>query len=200
MKLNENLKIIGTNVILVPYESKHVPKYHRWMQDDELRELTASEPLSLEEEYNMQKSWREDEDKCTFLILDRESFEQSGDEIEALIGDTNIFLGHSDSDQLVGEIEIMIAEPPARRKRCGWEATLLMLLFGAKRLKLQEFRAITKDTNRPAMQMFERMKFHEISRAPVFREVTFARPVDDEWMAWLARELTTCCIVPYHEL
>lgn len=32
------------------------------MKSPELQELTASEPLSLEEEYQMQKRWREDED------------------------------------------------------------------------------------------------------------------------------------------
>lgn len=73
MRLNENLKIVGTNVILVPYESKHVEKYHQWMQSEELQELTASEPLSLEEEYQMQKSWREDDDSMQGLV----SFEWS---------------------------------------------------------------------------------------------------------------------------
>ncbi|KAK7452098.1 hypothetical protein VKT23_012202 [Stygiomarasmius scandens] len=41
------------------------------MQDPEIRELTASEELSLEEEFDMQRKWREDEDKLTFIILAR---------------------------------------------------------------------------------------------------------------------------------
>jgi len=58
------------------------------MQDPEIRELTASEELSLEEEFDMQRElsflytalcllirstgkWREDEDKLTFIILAR---------------------------------------------------------------------------------------------------------------------------------
>jgi hypothetical protein len=41
------------------------------MQSAELLEQTASEPLSIEEEYEMQRKWREDEDKCTFILLAR---------------------------------------------------------------------------------------------------------------------------------
>ena len=48
--------------LFVPYLEEHVPIYHCWMKSDFLQEMTASEPLSLEEEYQMQKSWREDND------------------------------------------------------------------------------------------------------------------------------------------
>lgn len=32
------------------------------MKSPELQQLTASEPLTLEQEYDMQRSWREDND------------------------------------------------------------------------------------------------------------------------------------------
>ena len=42
------------------------------MQDPFLLEATASEPLSMEEEVAMQREWRDDEKKCTFIILARD--------------------------------------------------------------------------------------------------------------------------------
>lgn len=89
MKLNENIKIVGAKVILVPYERQFVtklvkksnldspagiyapfpiPRYHNWMKNEDLRDLTASEPLTLEEEYEMQRSWRNDEDSKEICI------------------------------------------------------------------------------------------------------------------------------------
>ena len=35
------------------------------MKSPELQQLTASEPLSLEQEYEMQRSWREDNDSMS---------------------------------------------------------------------------------------------------------------------------------------
>ena len=71
MKTNWCTRLVGNKVILVPYTASHVEKYHQWMKSKELQELTGSEPLSLQEEFEMQKSWREDEDKCTFIILNK---------------------------------------------------------------------------------------------------------------------------------
>lgn len=71
MRKNWRTKIVGSKVLLVPYRRDHVGKYHEWMKSQELLELTGSEPLELQEEYDMQKTWRDSHDKCTFIILDK---------------------------------------------------------------------------------------------------------------------------------
>lgn len=43
-------------------------RYHEWMKSPELQQLTASEPLTLEQEYLMQKSWRQDDDSEPHLF------------------------------------------------------------------------------------------------------------------------------------
>ncbi|KAJ5610494.1 hypothetical protein N7510_007213 [Penicillium lagena] len=68
MLLNANTALSTTKALLVPYSPRHVPRYHEWMQDEEIQEATASEPLTLDEEYAMQRSWRLDPDKLTFII------------------------------------------------------------------------------------------------------------------------------------
>ncbi|XP_052613404.1 alpha/beta-tubulin-N-acetyltransferase 9 isoform X2 [Peromyscus californicus insignis] len=117
MRLNQNTVLLGKKVVLVPYTSKHVPRYHEWMQSEELRHLTASEPLTLEQEYAMQRSWREDEDKCTFIVLDAVKWQAQPrpPEESCMVGDVNLFLTDLE-DPTLGEIEVMIAEgePPKR--------------------------------------------------------------------------------------
>lgn len=50
----------GEKAILVPYMTEHVPTYHGWMQDPALLTATASEPLSLDQEYQVHSSWTHD--------------------------------------------------------------------------------------------------------------------------------------------
>jgi len=99
------------------------------MKSPELQMLTASEPLSLDKEYEMQKGWLMDDDKCTFIIPDKSVFENTGDEIGAMIRDTNLFFFHPEDCVQLAEAKIMIADEGARRKRRGWEAMLLMLCY-----------------------------------------------------------------------
>ncbi len=72
---NKKTIIVGEKVILVPYLRRHVHRYHGWMQSEEIRQLTASEPLSLEAEYEMQQTWLNDPSKHTFILIDRERLE-----------------------------------------------------------------------------------------------------------------------------
>ncbi|OWF37494.1 N-acetyltransferase 9-like protein [Mizuhopecten yessoensis] len=182
MLINANTVVKSEKIILVPYENHHVPRYHQWMQSKELQQLTASEPLSLEEEYQMQQSWRQDEDKCTFIILDLAIYSPSGkdeDEISAMVGDVNLFFNDEDNKHSA-EIEIMIAEPSARRKGFGKETLLCMMQYGVQTLKVQEFTAKIGFSNVASIQLFHKLGFKEVSRSEVFEEVTLKHSVAEQ--------------------
>ncbi|GAP87618.1 putative acyl- N-acyltransferase [Rosellinia necatrix] len=68
MRANEHKAISTSKILLVPYDAHHVGQYHQWMQSDALREATASDLLSLAEEYENQQSWRAASDKLTFIV------------------------------------------------------------------------------------------------------------------------------------
>ncbi|BFZ62757.1 hypothetical protein YB2330_003867 [Saitoella coloradoensis] len=161
MKQNAHTLVYNGKVTLVPYEAIHVPKYHEWMKDPAILEATASEPLSLEEEYEMQRKWREDGDKLTFIVLDQAKLRDGTtsskeEEVAAMIGDVNLFLSESyddddDDDEdddfapkppkegpipYVGEVELMIAEPSYRGRGFGRSSLLLFLLYIVDRASL----------------------------------------------------------------
>ncbi|KAK4058070.1 hypothetical protein OIO90_000809 [Microbotryomycetes sp. JL221] len=106
MRVNESTVLVGSQVVLVPYRPCHVPKYHEWMQDDQVLAATASERLTLEQEYDMQASWRMDNDKMTFIVVQRDHtiditdqhFLTRHHDPELMIGDVNLFISTNDDD------------------------------------------------------------------------------------------------------
>ena len=120
MKLNYDTVIVGQNCVLVPYRPEHVERYHAWMQAPELLQATGSEPLSLQEEYDMQQSWRDDDAKCTFIVLARDHLDDKQTElldetsnnttlrlkedfiqtsVDAMVGDVNLFLSEEEEEE-----------------------------------------------------------------------------------------------------
>ncbi|XP_036938363.1 N-acetyltransferase 9 [Acanthopagrus latus] len=179
MRINENTSLEGQRVVLVPYNAEHVPRYHEWMKSPELQQLTASEPLTLEQEYDMQKSWREDDDKCTFIILDKQRWaDTSVEEEQCMVGDVNIFLTDPTNPSLA-ELEIMIAEPSYRGKGIGKEVTRMMMCYGVTKLGIRKFQVKIGLDNQVSIAMFKKLDFQEVSVCKVFKEVTLEMTVDE---------------------
>lgn len=125
------------------------------MVNQEIQQATASEPLSLEEEYKMQQSWRTDKDKLTFITClplpgERTSIIAGEQDATArMIGDVNLFLTEDNSNgdenananTLLGEIELMIATKENQGRGYGRASLLAFLQFIHTREKdiLDEF-------------------------------------------------------------
>lgn len=189
MKINENTLLEGVRVLLVPYNEEHVPRYHEWMKSPELQQLTASEPLSLQQEYDMQKSWREDNDKCTFIVLDKQRWADPGvEEEQCMVGDVNIFLTDP-TDPSLAELEVMIAEPSYRGRGIGKEVTRMMMCYGITKLGVKRFQAKIGLDNQVSICMFKKLRFQEVSVCNVFKEVTLEMTVDEFIQAELQEEV-----------
>lgn len=139
--------------MLVPYRESYVARYHEWMLDPYVLEMTGSEPLSLEEEYEMQKTWKEDKDKCTFIVLNGYEKENHANH---MVGDVNLFMNPYETECKAAEIDIMIAEESHRRNGYGREAVQLMMWYGKNHLQIEKFIAKIKKGNDASMRMFER--------------------------------------------
>ncbi|KAI7796799.1 N-acetyltransferase 9 isoform X2 [Triplophysa rosa] len=179
MRINEDTLLEGQKVVLVPYNADHVPRYHQWMSSPDLQKLTASEPLTLEQEYDMQKSWKEDNDKCTFIVLDKQKWgDPSIPEEGCMVGDVNIFLTDP-SDPTLAELEIMIAVPCYRGKGLGKEVTRMMMCYGISMLGIQKFEVKIGLDNKTSIAMFKKFHFKELTVSEVFQEVTLGVTVNE---------------------
>ncbi|TYI74356.1 hypothetical protein E1A91_D07G194500v1 [Gossypium mustelinum] len=192
----------GQKVIMVPYMEAHVPKYHLWMQDPALLQATGSEPLSLQQEYDMQLSWNQDPLKKTFIILDKEmvgekfvhnlvkpfdffsvlfwtDMELMVNDDPAMVGDVNIYMNDLDDPQLA-EVEIMIAEPKSRGKGLGKESVLMMMAYAVQNFRIHVFRAKIGASNGSSLSLFRKLGFKETSYSEIFKEVTLELAVTEQ--------------------
>ncbi|KAI8358273.1 N-acetyltransferase 9-like protein [Mortierella sp. GBAus27b] len=184
MRTNERIALVGEKCVLVPYLKSHVEQYNKWMQSPELLELTASEPLTLEEEYEMQRSWRVDENKCTFIVLAKEGLDQQVTPKNALAhkmaGDVNLFFNDHD-DPHSAEIEIMIAESCYRRKGMGLEALRMMITYAFQSLGTKRITAKISSGNKGSIQLFtSQLGFTQIGFSEVFDEVTLEKQLSED--------------------
>ncbi|CAG9463627.1 unnamed protein product [Pedinophyceae sp. YPF-701] len=191
MRANEDTVLVGRACSLVPYRKEHVETYHQWMLSPELQELTASEPLSLEEEFAMQVSWRDDKDKLTFIILDHTGPPGAGEPPVpaccsavcghaggAMCGDVNLFFNDHD-DEKTAEIDVMVAVPSSRRKGIAREAVRMMMAYAAADLRTRRFVAKVKSGNEPSLALFRSLGYAEVRRLDWADEIHLALPAGD---------------------
>ncbi|WFD18056.1 Prohibitin-1, subunit of the prohibitin complex (Phb1p-Phb2p) [Malassezia caprae] len=192
MRLNEHTVLRGERVVLVPYSREHVETYHAWMQDPALQAQTASEPLTLDEEYAMQQSWRDDDDKLTFIVLalardvPRDADTSTLLSACAMAGDVNVFLTPRFSDDedappnTYAEMEVMIAEHAWRRRGLGREALQMLLHYitqaAGPPFPLDPTRLFARISmeNAPSIALFEQLGFQAVKENTVFEEVEMA--------------------------
>ena len=153
-------------------------------------ELTASEPLTLDEEYEMQKTWYNDPSKLTFIILAKHLNDDDNDinnnndnnnnnnnkdnnaEINHMVGDVNLFL-HDTDDKYNAEIEIMIADSNYRNKGFATESLNLIMFYGFNNLGIRRFFAKISETNTESIRLFEKLGYLRINYSEVWKEIEY---------------------------
>ncbi|CDF32247.1 unnamed protein product [Chondrus crispus] len=165
-------------VVLVPYTKAHVPTYHAWMQSPTLLHLTASTRLTLAEEHANMHSWRADERKLTFIILD---LVQGSNH---MVGDVNLHLLNAESEELgdadtvAGELEVMVAEEGSRNRGTATVALRLMMAYAREHVKVDVFVAKVMEENEASLRLFrDKLGFVPYRTVKAFGEIHLKKEV-----------------------
>jgi DNA polymerase delta subunit 2 len=177
----------------------------------------------------MQQSWRVDVDKLTFIICRPEDHPtQTRDgrlDPDSMIGDVNLFISIAEDDaqtqMVVGELELMIAEQTEQRKGYGRAALLTFLNYilrhegpllaefqsaqsvvGEASQLLNYFAVKIGETNHRSIALFESLGFRKTSAVPSYfgeYEVRLGR--DEAQTALLAPGASHgACLETYREI
>lgn len=146
----------------------------------------------------MQKSWRADHDKLTFIAcipVSTAAFKAGqSDAPDRMIGDVNLFLSQADEDEegCIGELEIMIAPKEARRQGYGRATILTFLHFiqmhlddilaeyksklNVEKMRLLQLKVKIGSKNEKSIMLFESIGFVKVEESPNYfgeLELTF---------------------------
>uniref|UniRef100_A0A0G4F4X4 N-acetyltransferase domain-containing protein n=1 Tax=Chromera velia CCMP2878 TaxID=1169474 RepID=A0A0G4F4X4_9ALVE len=169
----------GERLRLIPYIREAVPLYNQWMKDPHLQEMTASEPQSLEEEYEVREIWLTQDDRISWLILDRslpaslECPEAAGG---ALAGDVGCVFDEGDFS--TGELLVMIAEDRSRRKGLAVEALQIIMRVLTERIGTQKFTASISSKNAESVALFLKLGFEKTGFKEAFDEHVLEKIVE----------------------
>ncbi|KZT18321.1 hypothetical protein NEOLEDRAFT_1143557 [Neolentinus lepideus HHB14362 ss-1] len=132
----------------------------------------------------MQRKWRDDDDKLTFIILSRPPASElppltlpsfATDSAFPMIGDVNMFFKDPlDDDELEVEVEVMIAEPAYRLQGRARESLSLLIAYAAApplSVPRPALVARIAESNTPSISLFEALGFRVVKTVEVFREV-----------------------------
>lgn len=139
----------------------------------------------------MQKSWRNDHDKLTFIaclpapeVTGQQIIAGVSDSPDRMIGDVNLFLTPADEDSegCIGELELMIAPKAARRNGYG-RATILTFLHYIQqhldeilaeymknqevdKMSLLQLKVKIGSMNEKSIKLFESIGFIKVEEGP----------------------------------
>ncbi|NIG61418.1 N-acetyltransferase 9 [Pontoporia blainvillei] len=193
------------------------------MKSEELRRLTASEPLTLEQEYVMQHSWQEDADSEKWRP--RAVLVMGGLIPEALLGSHPLLFPAVKAPlepqkvckkhfvKSLGECTFIVldaekwqTQPGISEESCmAGDVNLFLTDLGDPALGeievmiagLTKFEAKIGRGNEPSIRMFRKLHFEQVAVSSVFQEVTLRLTMSEPERRWLLEQTSHVEEKPY---
>ena len=142
--------LIGDRIKLVPLESKNIPIFLKWMNDQEILQYLAgnNRPLTIEEEQEWFAQIKNKKNAYYFSIIIKEN--------EKLIGNCSFDV---DWKNRVGGMGIVIGEKQYQNQGYGTEAIKLVVKHAFEELNLNRMELQVYSNNPRALKCYEKVRF-----------------------------------------